>query len=85
MTRARVGIRARDAKKHRGLYTRRSSSVDPALLERASRSEQHFLSQYVLELAALRPETILKGVFRAMLPVTATEKSDDAAAWDSFG
>ena len=80
-----VGIRARDAKKQRGLYVRRQSSADPALLAGASTSERAFLSEFVLELAALRPETILKGVFRAMLPATATESSDDAADWDSFG
>jgi hypothetical protein len=83
-----VGLLARDAKKHRGLYTKRDSAPDPALFPAASAAEQLFLSQYVLELAALRPEKILKVAFRAMQPPPPEGTdggSGDSGYWDSFG
>ena len=82
-----VGILVKHAAKMRGLWqaTPRSS---PAAFADLTAEENLWLSQYVLELAAIRPEQVIKRLFRAMTQPGVQVTTDDGAMFfvgGSFG
>jgi hypothetical protein len=74
-----VGLRPRHAVPFRGLW-RSASGVLPVAAEGAvSADELRWLGAYVLELAAIRPEQVLKRLFKA---ITRREGSTDSGGGD---
>jgi DNA-directed RNA polymerase subunit RPC12/RpoP len=77
-----VGLRPRHAELFRGLW--RAASATPTAVAGAgiAAGELGWLRRYVLELAAIRPEHVLKRLFRA---INRQEESGDAGGGDSDG
>lgn len=60
-----VGIRPAHAKKHRGAWIR-ARSPQLAKTKHLTKSERAWLGEYALELAAIRPEQVIKRLFAAV-------------------
>jgi hypothetical protein len=61
-----VGLRPRHAAPFLGLYLPRGSASDPGRGQGIGADERAWLDVYTLELAAIRPEQVLKRLFRAI-------------------
>ena len=82
-----VGILVRHAMKMRGLWQEELSSRAPTFTD-LSAAENAWLSRYVLELAAIRPEQVIKRLFRAMTQPGQQVNTDDGGMYfvgGSFG
>lgn len=82
-----VGILVRHAAKMRGLWQETFTTRKAAFAD-LSAEENAWLSRYVLELAAIRPEQIIKRLFRAMTQPGQQVTTDDGGIYfigGSFG
>lgn len=75
-----VGILVRHAMKMRGLW-RALPPPRPAAFGDLSAEENAWLSRYALELAAIRPEQVIKRLFRAMTTPGAQVTMDDGGIY----
>jgi hypothetical protein len=82
-----VGILVKHAAKMRGLWQETRRTV-PVTFRDLSTAENVWLTQYVLELAAIRPEQVIKRLFRAMTQPGEQVTTDDGGIYfvgGSFG
>ncbi|MFO1524856.1 MAG: hypothetical protein U1F16_02650 [Turneriella sp.] len=70
-----VGLRPNLTRPFRGLFLRSHTPVAPSKI--ISASEANWLSQFALELAAIRPEQILRRLFKAINRANSSSKDDD--------